>query len=313
MTSRLSCLLLVLFGGTAMAAPEPLEAYSWLVGVWTAHGSTPEKGEFTEEFAYEWTMNRKFMKTTYVMRAGETIVWTDVGMVGVDPQSGHLIGFNFGMDGTIGWARTTEEESVESYIMEGSVVGPSPIKDFRVRMKRIGEDGMEFTIEAKEGEAYVQQSTQTYRRKGTAEMAPCPEPDASDTPAALTGLEPLVGGWRGSASGDRGGSIETTFEWRLNRTFLRRAQVATDAAGATRETVTWIGWDPQRKSVVAFSFEADGSVSLATATVTDGPQVVEEAEGGAARTSYRLDGEGRLALSIEKGKDGAFAASLERK
>lgn len=310
--------------GGALAAPacaeqEPLEAYSWLVGVWAAQGSSPEAGEYTEELAYEWTMGRKFMKSTYVMRAGEKIVWTDVGMVGIDPATGHLVGFNFGMDGTIGWGRTTEHESGESFLTEGSVVGPNPKQDYRARMRRLEGDRLEFTIEMKQGDAYVTQSTQTYSRKPTPTMTPCPEPDEVSTPEPLKALAPLVGTWSGSgtAAGDREVSIETTFEWRLNRTFLRRQQVVKDADGAAIETVEWIGWDPERKEIAAFVFDADGSAARALARMEDGALLVEFSGGATTRTRHRLDGEGRLDLLIEAGRteslDVALKASLERK
>ncbi len=297
---RLPLLLLLLLVGPAAPAradSSTLEDYAWLIGVWTAKGTSPDAGEFTEELAYEWTRNRKFMKTTYVQRAGEKILWTDIGMVAIDPESGTLFGINFGMDGSIGWGRTVEKPSPEEFMMEGKVVGPDPVPAYRFGVKRVGEDALELTMESKDGDTWVAQPPRTYRRKEKPELAPIPEPAAETPPAALAPLAPFVGTWR--APGGDAGSLEVSFEWRLNRNFLRRALVRTDAGGAVRETVEWIGWDPEKKAIAAFSFDADGKTARATATFSEGLLAVKSAEGEATRTTYRLDGEGRLVMSID--------------
>lgn len=296
-------LALSLCAAPASAGPDSLEAYSWLIGVWTGKGTSPEGGEVTEEYAYEWTQNRKFMKTTYVARAGEKVVWTDVGMVAIDPATGSLFGFNFGMDGSIGWGQSVGETSAESFLMEGNVVGPDLTPAFRFRMKRVGEDAIELTLESKQGDAWVPQAPQTYHRKEKPEIAPYTEPAVETPPEAIARLEPFVGSWRlhRATNDEVTRRIDVSFEWRLNRTFLRRTQVVTDGAGDSRETVEWIGWDPQAKTISTFAFLADGTWARATASFAEGILATESNGSQARRATYRLDAEGRLVMSLEDG------------
>lgn len=315
MIPRIALLLLALGVSPAFAGPESLEAYAWLIGVWTAHGSSPEAGEYTAEYAYEWTQNRKFMRTTYVQRAGDKVLWTDVGMVAIDPANGTLFGFNFGMDGSIGWGRSIEDPSPKGFLMEGNVVGPHLTPVFRFRLTRVGEDAIDLTLEEKEGDHWVSQPPETYRRKEKPEIAPVPEPEAATPPDALAPLAPFVGAWRGSRTSEdgRASAIEVSFEWRMSRNFLRRVQVVTDAGGAARETVEWIGWDPEKKTIAVSTFDADGKTARAAAKSSEGRLVVESSDGGPSRTSYRLDGEGHLSMSVGDAPFATLNASPARK
>lgn len=295
------------------ADDPPLERYSWLIGSWTGAGEMPGMGAYTDEYEYTWMPNRKFMRTVYVLRAGGQVVWTDVGMVGWDATRGCLVGFNFGMEGTIGWGRAISEEA-DSFLMEGRVVGPEPNKDFRVRMRRVGPDTLEMIMESKQGDAWVPQPAQRFTRKGApAGLAVPPVPNLPPPAAAVQAMACFEGAWQADLPEGR---LETVGEWVMNRNFLRRTESITDAAGLRQESVEWIGWNHEKQSLVVFAFGADGTTRTGTVTGSADALSIERfgdwLEGTPVSvTSLRRDPDGRLHLREETVKDGARAPVRE--
>lgn len=324
---RVAAVLLIALGVPllkARAEDRPLDRYAWLVGVWCGQGELPGTGKYADEYAYEWTMDRRFMKTTYVMRVGDKVVWTDVGMVGWDASRECMVGFNFGMEGSIGWGRVIQEEPGDSFLMEGKVVGTKETGEFRVRMKRLPADGLQMIMESKQGDAFVPQPAQTYVRKGSGGIVPAAEPDAPTTLEGLKALEALAGVWQGEAVGPDGrrSPFETAFEWRLSRSFLRITEVSTDAEGRKHEVLEWIGWNPETKSIVSFRFGADGTVRTADAAFSEGTlvlQAMSDWTGGkpAGKTTYRIAGGDGLHMRVDAKPEGGevpiLEATLQRK
>ncbi len=308
--------LLGLGASPLRAGDSPLAPYEWLIGEWIGGGEYPGVGKYTVSYLYEWTMDRRFMKTTYVMVAGDRVVWTDLGMVGWDSARGCMVGFNFGMEGSIGWGRTIEEESPESFRMEGRVVGTDSPKDFRVRMRRKEPDVLEVVMEQKQGESWTALPPQVYRRKSAETPgveAPGPAPAPQTPPAAaLRSLAPFEGAWRSERE-------ETAFEWVFHGQFLRRRETRKDPEGRGRESLEWIGWDPEKQALAVFVFGADGAIRVGKATCEDGALALERGSDWLAgapegRTVYRIDEKGRLHLREEGEPGGAPVreAILER-
>ncbi len=85
-------------------------------------------------------------------------------MLGWDAVKKKISGFNFGMDGTIGWGLETDGTDKNTLVTEGSTTGP--YKDFRATLKRVDEDTIEAFLEMKKDDKYVPMGPKmTYKRR----------------------------------------------------------------------------------------------------------------------------------------------------
>jgi hypothetical protein len=276
---------------------QHLKRIEWMIGSWGGQGKMPGVGDYEDEFVYEWTMKKNFIKGTYVIRAGGKIVWTDTGLIGWDADKKKIFGANFGMDGTIGWGH--EEECGDAfYIVAGRTAGPVVREDFRFRVDRIDADHLRLTVEMKQ-DGKDTKHVQEYTRKKV-ELPAVPESaDARYHEKHLKRLEGLIGRWSGKGESPQGVfSIDYSFEWALNRNFIVKTVTATAMGQVAWSAVEWIGWDVDKKTVVAITFGFDGSLSVAHATDAADALVLE----GTARTTLKVAG-GKLDVLIER-KDG---------
>lgn len=149
---------------TAQDKPYPdnsaeMQKIAWLVGTWTAKGSYDQLGECTHVYRIEWPStkflgagdpkktNRNFLRTSYVMRSGDRVVWSDFSMFGWDKDNKRYTWFVFGMDGTIGTsiASTTKYDAdgnAVKLVMDGETTGNSPWKKHRLILLRVDENTM---------------------------------------------------------------------------------------------------------------------------------------------------------------------------
>jgi hypothetical protein len=132
---------------------EHLKPIEWLVGTWVGEVDAPPYGKMTAEYVYEWTLNGNFMRQDYRMTdAKGKVIWHDTGMLGWDRDKKKLVGFNFGMDGTIGWGMQVEGDPRQSITFEGNTTGP--YKNFRVRLTREGDDRIVAEMFTQKGEEW---------------------------------------------------------------------------------------------------------------------------------------------------------------
>ncbi len=60
---------------------EHLKPYAWLIGTWDGKGEMGGQ-KYTDEYVYEWTHNKNFMKSNYTMKdASGKVLWNDTGML----------------------------------------------------------------------------------------------------------------------------------------------------------------------------------------------------------------------------------------
>lgn len=147
-------------------AAEHLKPLAFLVGTWLGSGET-EGMKYADEYTIAWGLNRSYLKQTYVMKAQGKVVWTDEGTIAWDPEKKKIVGFNFGMDGSIGRGTEVETKAKDTLVMEGYVVGSPHFKFYRTTLARVDDDHMTITTEMRkeEGAKYELYGTQKYERK----------------------------------------------------------------------------------------------------------------------------------------------------
>ena len=142
-----------------------LKPLGFLVGSWVGKGKM-DGMEFTAEVKYSWTLNKNFIKTDYVAKAGSMTVWTDTGMIGWDLEKKMLVSFSFGMDGSIGHGEYKQQKDGKTWIIKVSINSSDPrFKDGRAIMKQIDKDNYSSDIQTKRDGKYVSFMTCTYKRK----------------------------------------------------------------------------------------------------------------------------------------------------
>lgn len=321
----LRSLLLILIVGAPQEAKshqDHLKPYEWMVGVWEGKGEYPGMGKYTDEYVIEWTMNKNFMKSTYVMKVDGKVAFVDIGMIGWDADKKKVLGFNFGMDGTIGWGMQTDSKDTDSVTMEGATRG-NVNEEFRVTLKKVDKDHMSVNMESKKGDKYVPGATMSYARKEKAESAFDVPKSPSYFDEHLKPLEFLAGDWQGKGEyGGRGScEAEYTYEWILNKNFLRKTVVAKAMGQVAYSATELIGWDVDKKKIVVFSFAADGTYGLGWGTVEKDALVVEGTNVGPAivrewRSTFKKDG-GKVSVAWERKTEGKYESyntlSIERK
>lgn len=147
--------------------------------------------------------------------------------------------------------------------------------------------------------------------------------DGSQTPPDntehLKQLEWLAGTWDGKGTFDgKPYTSETTYEWTMNRNFLRVHYAAKMGEQVVWQDTTMIGWDRQKKKLVWFTFGLDGSIGGGEQQESK-EKDVWVIEGGIpgdtafakTRTYLRRTGTDSLKSTIQTWKDGAWVTFME--
>jgi len=161
--SLYSAALLLAISGSSWAQNEHLKPMEWIIGTWA--GETEFQGmKYKDEYVYEWTLNKNFIKHTYKAWRKGKLFWTDSGMMGWDARRKKLVSVTFGMDGSIGWGEEGFKKG-ETWSWEGNVTGPEPIEKYRALFRRVDHDTFVSEVQIKKGDKFVTYSKGTYRRK----------------------------------------------------------------------------------------------------------------------------------------------------
>src|SRR5947209_10112829 len=122
--------------------PEPakeLQQLGFLAGRWEGQGQMSDGTKYADEFVYTWNDHHTFLRAAYTSRVGGQVVWTDDTVIGWDADQKKLVGFTFGMDGSIG--RGTVVESKKSrWVIEGRSSGPTPFKEWRMTLTKVDDE-----------------------------------------------------------------------------------------------------------------------------------------------------------------------------
>lgn len=149
-----------------VAKPEPakqLAELDFLVGRWAGGGDMPGGVKYTDEFLYSWNEHKTFLRSTYKLTVGTQVAWTDENVIGWDAELKKLVGFTFGMDGTIGRGVALDVKNNE-WTFEGKSSGSSPMKEWRITLAKVDDDTITSTIFVKKGDQYEQVMKNTYKR-----------------------------------------------------------------------------------------------------------------------------------------------------
>lgn len=150
--------------------PEPpvnehLQQLAFLVGTWIGEGEVAGAGKFTDQYTFEWALDRNFLKHDYVMKVKGQVVWRDIGYLGWDADQKKIVGFTLGMDGSIGRSSAvkprTEEEML---VLEGTTAGNTPMKAWRTSFLRGDDLSMTSIVEVRRGTKYEPVLTIRYKR-----------------------------------------------------------------------------------------------------------------------------------------------------
>src|SRR5262249_30000693 len=151
--------VLLLCGPGLRAAdkPEPsehLKPLAFLVGTWQSSGEFPGVGKYTDEMVYEWAMDKNFLKSTYTMKSADgKVAWTDVSMIGWDPEQKKLVGFTFGMDGSIGRGVELPSKKEGTWVFEAKGTN-AEFKESRSTLSKVDDDTVSMLIETKKDGKY---------------------------------------------------------------------------------------------------------------------------------------------------------------
>jgi hypothetical protein len=144
--------------------PKELKEMSFLIGTWKGEGEMPGVGKYEDEFVYRWNGDYKtIIKADYKMTVKGKIMWTDETILAYDPEMKKVVGFTFGMDGSLGRGVNIETKKDE-WTIEGKSVGQTPFKEWRMVMKRTGEDSLEIVVHHKPKDKWEPMMTSKYKK-----------------------------------------------------------------------------------------------------------------------------------------------------
>jgi hypothetical protein len=145
-----------------------LKELEWIIGTWEGEGKLMNN-PFTATATYEWTMNKCFIKSTYVAKMGDQVMWQDSGMWGWDRDKKKLVFFSFGMDGTIGTGDRMESKEKDTWIFETKLNAVDPEwREGRAVMKKVDADTYTERGESKKKDgtyAVILESTMKRKKK----------------------------------------------------------------------------------------------------------------------------------------------------
>lgn len=170
--------------------PERLKDLGYLVGTWVGEGELEGK-KYKDEFVYTWALNGTFLHQEYQMWMDGALVWHDEGKIGWDPEQKKIVGFNFGMDGSIGRGTEIESKGKDTLRMEGYVIGSPHAAQYRTELVREDNDHLTVSTEMRreEKEKWQLYGTMKYVRKKEEkkeEGKEVPKEGAKDAPKAET-------------------------------------------------------------------------------------------------------------------------------
>lgn len=117
---------------------------------------------------------------------------------------------------------------------------------------------------------------------------------------ALSPLEWLVGKWVDNADGV---TVETTFRWTEEKSFMIRSFTTQTAEGDSSRGTQIIGWDPQSQQIRSWSFNSDGSFGEAIWSRNGDDWVIKSTQvltdGRSASGNYLLSRSGTDAIQIQ--------------
>jgi hypothetical protein len=144
--------------------PKELKVMEFLIGKWKGEGEWPGLGKYEDEFHYSWlTKHKTFLKASYEMKVKGEVVWSDENVMGYDPDLKKVVGFTFGMDGSLGRGVATVKKENE-WEIEGKSVGNTPFKEWKMTLKKIDNDTLEMIMVSKNGDKWEPAMTTKYKR-----------------------------------------------------------------------------------------------------------------------------------------------------
>jgi hypothetical protein len=167
--TAIRCMVLILSvplqEGEAPAHPERLRALEYLIGTWTGEGVSPTHGKYVSEQTFEWMEDKNFIKSEFVMKAGEKLLWTATTVIGYDTRKKKIVSFAFARNGAIAQGEAVPALDKKDALVFTNRTSGAAIEEDRVTQAKVDEDTFTSTVEAKKEGKYVLLGTYTYRRK----------------------------------------------------------------------------------------------------------------------------------------------------
>ncbi|MBI3099235.1 MAG: DUF1579 family protein [Planctomycetes bacterium] len=258
--------LLILLPLVALSAQNPplpdnsatMKKLDWLVGAWSGGGEMKDVGKYTDDMAFEWTLNGNFLKVVQTVRNEQGVLWHSTGLLGWDVQKKQFAWFQFGFDGTIGWTRTVDEKVDGVLVMEGTLTGGGPFSSFRSTLKRTGDDTMNETVEFKTEKGLEPFTCTDFKKVEKVEAGKVESADAGH----LKKMDWMVGTWLGGGEMPGQGKYEDEFrlEWTHSGNFIRNDYWMRVDGKVVWHDTGLIGFDPEKKVYVGVNFGFDGTI-----------------------------------------------------
>lgn len=284
---------------------KAMKKLDWIAGSWVGSGETDELGKYTDDISFDWTLNRNFLKVDQTVRTGEGVLWHSTGLLGWDFKKKQFAWFQFGLDGTIGWTRTTDEGEDGVIVMDGQLTGGGPFSSFRSTFRKTGDGAMHNKVEFKTKDGLTPFVDTEFKK-----LDRLPERKAVEFKDGghLKGLEWMVGTWVGEGEMPGFGKYEDEYrlEWIHGRNFIKNDYWMRAGGKVVWHDTGMIGYDVDRKKFVGVNFGIDGTIGWGEggetepATFTWEGETVGPTENIRFRATLRkIDGD-TLSLKIEK-------------
>ena len=167
--TALGCLVLIVLAppqeDNPPAHPERLKALEYLIGTWTGEGVSPTHGKYVTEQTFEWMQDKNFIKSEFVMKSGEKVLWTATTVIGYDAKKKKIVSFAFARSGAIAQGEAVAPSDRKDTLVFTNRTSGAAIDEDRVTQAKVDEDTFTSTVEAKKEGKYVLLGTYTYRRR----------------------------------------------------------------------------------------------------------------------------------------------------
>ncbi|GEM_PF-5178295 len=159
LTAILACLQ------APQSAQDQLRRLDFLIGEWSGVGEQKALGAYVEEHTYEPAFDRHFIKHGVIVRSGDRVIWCYHGIIGWDADRKKIVGFYYGMDGTISWGSEAPHTEENTFVVEGRLAIAGPDKEFRVTVRRLDDFHISIRNEVKRDEKYSDHGTTRLTRR----------------------------------------------------------------------------------------------------------------------------------------------------
>lgn len=263
---------------------ETVKKLEWMIGHWSGSGEQEQFGKYTDEYTFEWTLNKNFVKVTQTVNSPDMTLWHSTGLLGWDVMKKQFLWFQFGLDGTIGWVRSKDDKVDDVVVMEGQLTGGGPFANFRTTFKKNGKDAMHSKVEFKgdkEDTLFYQHDLKRVEKAPEHKVGKMMDEKVAEANAEkIKKFDWMIGTWIGSGDMPGFGKFESEFTFaKIEGDMFVKHDYTMRVDGKVVWHDTGItGYDVDKKKYVNFAFGMDGTIGWGEEVKSEGDTSSYEGE-----------------------------------